>query len=70
MIYLAAAVSDYFIPDHLVVTRIFSHLLVKLQQMEEHKIQSGSDNLNICLTPTPKCLSLLKVVYLACKGFK
>ncbi|EKX47912.1 hypothetical protein GUITHDRAFT_69144, partial [Guillardia theta CCMP2712] len=45
MIYLAAAVSDYFIPDHL---------------MEEHKIQSGSDNLNICLTPTPKCLSLLK----------
>ena len=45
MIYLAAAVSDYFIP---------------LEEMAEHKIQSGSGDLSLTLRPTPKCLGLLK----------
>ena len=45
MIYLAAAVSDYFVPD---------------QEMAEHKIQSSSGDLALTLRPTPKCLSLLK----------
>lgn len=45
MVYLAAAVSDYFVPA---------------EEMAEHKIQSSSGDLELSLRPTPKCLSLLK----------
>ncbi|KAJ1493050.1 DNA/pantothenate metabolism flavoprotein [Baffinella frigidus] len=46
MIYLAAAVSDYFVPD---------------AELAEHKIQSASgDDLCLTLRPTPKCLRALK----------
>lgn len=45
MIYLAAAVSDYFVPE---------------EEMSEHKIQSSSGDLVLSLRATPKCLSLLK----------
>jgi phosphopantothenoylcysteine synthetase/decarboxylase len=45
-IYLAAAVSDYFVPD---------------AELTEHKIQSASgDDLALTLRPTPKCLRALK----------
>jgi len=39
IILLAAAVSDYYIPD---------------ENMIEHKIQSSENNLNICLYPVKK----------------
>ena len=45
MVYLAAAVSDYFVPE---------------AEMAEHKIQSSSGDLVLSLRATPKCLSLLK----------
>ena len=45
MVYLAAAVSDYFVPE---------------TEMAEHKIQSSSGDLVLSLRATPKCLSLLK----------
>lgn len=43
--YLAAAVSDFFIPT---------------EQMSEHKIQSGSEPLDIRLLPVPKILHYLR----------
>lgn len=45
--YLAAAVSDFYVPDHLMAT---------------HKIQSkgGSDNLLLDLSPVPKKLGDIK----------
>jgi len=39
IIFLAAAVSDYYIPE---------------EKMNEHKIQSSDDKLNICLFPVKK----------------
>ena len=45
MFFLAAAVSDFYIPD---------------AQLSQHKIQSGSSGLNISLLPVPKCLGLLR----------
>jgi len=45
MIYLAAAVSDYFIPP---------------DEMPEHKIQSSDGSLSLTLRPTPKCLGKVK----------
>lgn len=47
MLYLAAAVSDFFVPP---------------SELMEHKIQSGqhSDGLHLHLKPVPKCLALLR----------
>lgn len=45
MIYLAAAVSDYYIPPN---------------EMPEHKIQSSDGSLTLTLRPTPKCLGMIK----------
>ena len=45
LIMLAAAVSDYHIPPC---------------KLPHHKIQSGQSSLHLELTPTPKCLGLLK----------
>lgn len=47
MLYLAAAVSDFFVPP---------------SEMEEHKIQSGahSDGLHLHLKTVPKCLTLVR----------
>merc|ERR1711931_114136 len=44
MFYLAAAVSDFYIPE---------------SEMSEHKIQSNEGALNLQMTPTPKMLSPL-----------
>lgn len=44
MFYLAAAVSDFYIPD---------------SEMSEHKIQSSQGGLSLQMTPTPKMLSPL-----------
>jgi phosphopantothenate-cysteine ligase len=41
MVYLAAAVSDYYVPE---------------EEMSEHKIQSSSGDLVLSLRATPKCL--------------
>ncbi|KAL5984160.1 hypothetical protein ACLOJK_018263 [Asimina triloba] len=43
--YLAAAVSDFYVP---------------WESMVEHKIQSAAGPLNMCLTPVPKMLSALR----------
>lgn len=45
MVYLAAAVSDYYVPN---------------EEMAEHKIQSSDGDLTLSLRATPKCLSALK----------
>lgn len=45
VIYACAAVSDYYIPD---------------EDLSEHKIQSGQDELIIRLKPVPKVLGLIK----------
>ncbi|CAN6476835.1 unnamed protein product [Victoria cruziana] len=45
MFYLAAAVSDFYVP---------------WMSMVEHKIQSSSGHLNVSLAPVPKMLSVLR----------
>lgn len=45
LVYLAAAVSDFYIPKN---------------KLPTHKIQSGSGNLVLDLKPVPKCLGNLK----------
>lgn len=45
ILFLAAAVSDFYLPAHLTV---------------EHKIQSGKGDLQLTLKPVPKLLKLLK----------
>lgn len=48
LIYACAAVSDYYIPNN---------------ELTEHKIPSGQDELVIHLKPVPKCLGLIKEEY-------
>ena len=46
LLYLAAAVSDFYLPQDL---------------MSEHKIQSGQGDLNLSLKPVPKMIKYLKI---------
>ena len=46
--YLAAAVSDFYVPA---------------SQMSQHKIQSNGENLTLTLSPVPKALSTLKTTW-------
>lgn len=45
LLYLSAAVSDFYLPD---------------DQVSEHKIQSGRNDLILTLKPVPKMLKILK----------
>ena len=53
LLYLAAAVSDYYLP---------------YEAMSEHKIQSSSGPLTLTLMPVPKVCTVMLMMCCSCRG--